>query len=49
MRCARRTSATRDKRGCEDIYTGGVERLLAWAAGWPIDVVNAEALERKKR
>jgi hypothetical protein len=29
-------------------YAGGVERLLAWAAGKPIDVMNPEALQRKK-
>ena len=31
----------------EGIYAGGVERLLAWAAGKPIDVMNPEALGRK--
>src|SRR5262245_20629325 len=38
-----------EQEGYEGIYAGGVERLLAWAAGKPIDVVNPEALERKKR
>jgi len=38
-----------EHEGYEGIYAGGVERLLAWAAGKPIDVVNPEALERKKR
>jgi len=37
-----------EKEGYEGIYAGGVERLLAWAAGKPIDVMNPEALERKK-
>jgi hypothetical protein len=32
----------------EGIYAGGVERLLAWAAGKPIDVMNPEALQREK-
>jgi len=38
-----------EKEGYEGIYAGGVERLLAWAAGKPIDVINPEALERKRR
>ncbi|MET0851586.1 MAG: NAD(P)-dependent oxidoreductase, partial [Candidatus Rokuibacteriota bacterium] len=38
-----------EKEGYEGIYAGGVERLLAWAAGTPIDVINPEALERQKR
>ena len=38
-----------ETEGYEGIYAGGVERLLAWAAGKPIDVVNPEALERKTR
>jgi len=38
-----------EREGYEGIYAGGVERLLAWAAGKPIDVVNPEALGRKKR
>jgi len=38
-----------EKEGYEGIYAGGVERLLAWAAGKPIDVINPEALDRKKR
>jgi D-3-phosphoglycerate dehydrogenase len=32
----------------EGIYGGGVDRLLAWAAGKPVDVVNPEALAKKK-
>ncbi len=32
----------------EDMYAGAVNRLLAWAAGKPIDVVNPEAVTRKK-
>jgi D-3-phosphoglycerate dehydrogenase len=38
-----------EKEGYEGIYAGGVDRLLAWAAGKPIDVMNPEALERRKR
>jgi D-3-phosphoglycerate dehydrogenase len=38
-----------EREGYEGIYAGGVERLLAWAAGTPIDVINPEALERQKR
>jgi D-3-phosphoglycerate dehydrogenase / 2-oxoglutarate reductase len=38
-----------EKEGYEGIYAGGVERLLAWAAGTPIDVINPEALARQKR
>ena len=38
-----------EKEGYEGIYGGGVERLLAWAAGTPIDVINPEALGRQKR
>ena len=38
-----------EKEGYEGIYAGGVERLLAWAAGTPIDVINPEALGRKKK
>jgi D-3-phosphoglycerate dehydrogenase len=38
-----------EREGYEGIYAGGVERLLAWAAGAPIDVVNPEALQRTQR
>ena len=38
-----------EREGYEGIYAGGVERLLAWAAGKPIDVINPEALTRTKR
>ena len=31
----------------EDMYTGAVNRLLAWADGKPIDVANPEALKKK--
>jgi len=31
----------------EDMYAGAVNRLLAWAAGKPIDVVNPEAVGKR--
>jgi len=37
-----------EKEQYEGIYAGGVERLLAWAAGKPVDVVNPEALAKKR-
>lgn len=33
--------------GYEGIYGGAVNRLLAWAEGKPIDVINPEALKKK--
>ena len=38
-----------EQEGYDGIYAGGVERLLAWAAGTPIYVINPEALTRTKR
>src|SRR5262249_60009326 len=38
-----------EKEGYEGIYSGGVDRLLAWAAGKPIHLINPEGLERKPR
>jgi D-3-phosphoglycerate dehydrogenase / 2-oxoglutarate reductase len=35
--------------GYEGIYGGAVNRLLAWAEGKPIDVINPEALAKSKK
>ena len=34
--------------GYEGIFGGAVTRLLAWLDGKPIDVINPEALGKKK-
>lgn len=36
-----------EKSSYEDVYAGGVDQLLAYAAGKPINVLNPEALAKK--
>jgi D-3-phosphoglycerate dehydrogenase len=38
-----------DQEQYEGIYGGAVNRLLAYAEGKPIDVINPEALKRPRR